>query len=184
MSIDELKTQIENCKKCGLYSSRNNYVIGGGDINSDIMIIGEAPGEQEDIQGKVFVGQSGYVLDELLASIGLDRTKVYICNILKCRPPRNRNPFPEEINACMDYLREQFKIMRPKIIILLGSIACKAIISPDFSIMRRHGEIIERKGVYFVCTFHPSALLRDPSKKPLAFKDLEGIKKLLETIRE
>ena len=183
MTEEELEIKIKSCRKCGLYASRNNPVIGGGNIDSCIMLIGEAPGEQEDKQGKVFVGPSGVMLDKMLASVSLDRTKVYICNILKCRPPHNRNPLPEEESACMDYLREQFKIMRPKIIILLGSVACKAIISPDFSIMRRHGEVIERKGVFFVPTFHPSALLRDESKKPLVYKDLQVIQKLLDTIQ-
>jgi DNA polymerase len=182
MTIEELETEINNCDKCGLCRSRNKTVTGGGNIESEIMLIGEAPGEQEDRQGKVFVGPSGVLLDKMLASIGLDRTKIYICNILKCRPPYNRNPMREEEKACIGYLREQFKIMRPKIIVLLGSVACKAIISPDFSVMRRHGEVIERKNVYFVPTFHPSALLRDESKKKLAWNDLKIIRGLFDTL--
>lgn len=178
MNINELEKLISNCRKCDLYKTRNNYVIGDGNINSDIMLIGEAPGKEEDKQGKAFVGPSGKLLDKILASIGLDRSKVYICNILKCRPPDNRNPHTEEQNACMDYLRHQFLIMRPKILILLGSIACKAIISPDFSIMRDHGKIIERKGVYILPTFHPSALLRDENKKILVWNDLKALNEI------
>lgn len=179
MTINELVSQIKMCCKCELHQSRINVVVGGGNIHSNIMLIGEAPGAQEDKQGKVFVGPSGQLLDKMLSAIGLDRTKVYITNILKCRPPHNRNPLVQENNACMGYLREQFKIMRPKIIVLLGSIACKAIIAPDFSIMRHHGEIIERKGVFFVPTFHPSALLRDQSKKPLVWEDLKVLQRLI-----
>lgn len=180
MSIKEIEKEVRECKKCALYKTRINYVIGDGNIQSDIMLIGEAPGQQEDLQGKAFVGPSGKLLDKMLASIGLNRTKVYICNILKCRPPNNRNPLQDEKNACMDYLREQFKIMRPKIIVLLGSIACKAILSSDFSIMRHHGEVIEKKGVFFLPTFHPSALLRDVSKKKLAWYDLQVLQRLIE----
>jgi uracil-DNA glycosylase family 4 len=117
----------------------------------------------------------------MLMSIGLDRSKVYICNIIKCRPPGNRNPARDEEDACMDYLREQYKIMRPKIVVLLGSVACKAVIKRDFSIMKNHGEVIKRSEVMFLPTFHPSALLRDPSKKILAWHDLQKLKRLIES---
>lgn len=182
MTIEELENVIKYCEKCELYKTRKNYVIGDGNIHSDIMLIGEAPGEQEDIQGKAFVGPSGKLLDKMLASIGLDRDKVYICNIMKCRPPRNRNPYAGEIESCMDYLRHQFMIMRPKIIVLLGSVACKAIISSDFSIMRNHGKVIDKKGVLFIPTFHPSALLRDPTKKALAWHDLQNLQEQINKI--
>jgi len=132
MNIEELTEIINNCKKCELCKTRTNCVVGDGNIKSKIMLIGEAPGEQEDLQGKAFVGKSGMLLNKMLESIGLDRTKIYICNILKCRPPKNRNPKPEEKRACMDYLREQFLIMRPKIILLLGSVACKTILLLTF----------------------------------------------------
>ncbi len=181
MRLNELEIQIKNCKNCELWKSRINPVIGGGNINSNIMLVGEAPGAQEDIQGKVFVGPSGMLLDKMLTAIGLDRTKVYITNILKCRPPNNRNPLVGEKNACLEYLRQQFKIMRPSIIVLLGSVACKAILSQDFSIMRSHGKIIKKKGVIFIPTFHPSALLRDESKKPLAWHDLQVLQTLIQS---
>ena len=179
MDIEELTKIINHCTKCELCKTRTNCVVGDGNIQSKIMLIGEAPGEQEDLQGKAFVGRSGMLLNKMLESINLDRTKIYISNILKCRPPKNRNPKQEEEQACIDYLRAQFLIMRPKIILLLGSVACKAILSPDFSIMRQHGQAIEKKGVFFVPTFHPSALLRDPSKKQLAWNDLQVLKKLM-----
>ena len=179
MDIEELTKIINHCTKCELCKTRTNCVVGDGNIQSKIMLVGEAPGEQEDLQGKAFVGRSGRLLNKMLESINLDRTKLYICNILKCRPPKNRNPKPKEERACMDYLRDQFLIMRPKIILLLGSVACKAILSSDFSIMRQHGQVIEKKGVFFVPTFHPSALLRDPSKKQLTWNDLQVLKKLI-----
>lgn len=152
---------------------------GDGNIRSKIMLIGEGPGEQEDLTGIAFVGKAGQLLDKMLKAIKLDRTQVYICNIVKCRPPKNRNPKPEEIESCMDYLRMQYKIMQPKVVLLLGSIACKAIIDEKFSIMKSHGEIIEKKGVKFLATFHPSALLRDESKKALAWEDLKKFRQLL-----
>ncbi|MGI6701182.1 MAG: uracil-DNA glycosylase [Christensenellales bacterium] len=181
MTIEELTDIVNNCSKCSLYKTRTNCVVGDGNINSPIMLIGEAPGEQEDLQGKAFVGKSGMLLDKMLMSIGLDRSKVYICNIIKCRPPGNRNPARDEEDACMDYLREQYKIMRPKIVVLLGSVACKAVIKRDFSIMKNHGEVIKRSEVMFLPTFHPSALLRDPSKKILAWHDLQKLKRLIES---
>jgi len=154
--------------------------VGDGNINSEIMLIGEGPGEKEDLQGKAFVGPSGKLLDKMLSAINLDRSKVYICNIVKCRPPKNRNPKPQEREACMDYLRRQFLIMKPKIVVLLGSVASKAIISPNFSIMAKHGKVVCKKGVYFLPTFHPSALLRDPSKKVLAWEDFKVLRELIE----
>lgn len=182
MRIEDIEDKVRTCRKCPLYNTRNKYVVGNGNLNSSIMLIGEAPGRQEDMQGKAFVGESGILLDKMLASIGLDRNDVYMSNVVKCRPPENRVPHKAEINACMDYLREQFLLIRPKIIVLLGSVASKAIISPDFSIMKNHGEVIERKGIYFIATFHPSALLRDPLKKPLAWEDLKKLKKFIEEI--
>ncbi|MCB9498760.1 MAG: uracil-DNA glycosylase [Bacillales bacterium] len=182
MRIEDIEDKVRVCRKCPLYKTRNKYVIGNGDLNSSIMFIGEAPGRQEDMQGKAFVGESGILLDKMLASVGLDRNHIYMSNVVKCRPPENRVPHKGEINACMDYLREQFLLMHPKIIVLLGSVAAKAIISPDFLVMKSHGEVIERKGVYFIATFHPSALLRDQSKKPLAWEDLKKLKKLIKEV--
>jgi DNA polymerase len=181
-TIEELEESINSCKRCALCETRTKCVVGGGNINSKVMLIGEAPGMQEDLSGKAFVGASGKLLDKMLESIGLDRNKVYICNIVKCRPPKNRNPSQSEVNACMDYLRYQFLIMKPKIIVLLGSVASKSIISKDFSIMKNHGKIIEKKGIFFLPTFHPSALLRDETKKALAWSDLLILQELIKNL--
>ncbi len=179
MKISKLEQQVKDCQKCELYKSRNNIVLGGGEVKSKIMLVGEAPGAEEDRQGKVFVGASGKLLDKMLSSIGLDRSKVYITNILKCRPPSNRNPRASEKDACIEHLREQYRIIQPKIIVLLGGIACKAILEKDFSLMRSHGEVTERKGTYFIPTFHPSALLRNANLKPLAYQDLKILRDLI-----
>lgn len=181
-TIEELENYINHCQKCPLCKSRKNCVIGDGNIKSKIMLIGEAPGEQEDLSGKAFVGPAGKLLDKMLDAIGLDRNDVYITNILKCRPPRNRNPLPEEQKACMDFLRHQFVIMKPKYIVLLGSIASKAIIDKDFRITKQHGIPIKKGDIIFLPTFHPSALLRDPSKKPQAWQDLLVLKNLIEQV--
>jgi uracil-DNA glycosylase family 4 len=175
-TIDELTEIIKHCNKCDLCNSRTNVVVGQGNINSKIMIIGEGPGENEDLTGLPFVGKAGKLLDKMLLAINLDRTNTYICNIVKCRPPNNRTPEIEEVNACMDYLRYQFLIMKPKIVILLGSTASKAILGQNFSITKDHGVLREIKGVIFIPTFHPSALLRDVNKKPLAWEDFKKIR--------
>ena len=179
MEIEELNQYVKHCTRCELYKTRNNTVIGDGNINSKIMLIGEGPGEMEDLSGKAFVGPAGKLLDKMLFSIGLDRTKVYICNIVKCRPPKNRNPKPEEVSACMDYLRMQYLIMKPKAVLLLGSIACKNILGKDFSIMKEHGKDRLIKNVIFMPTFHPSALLRREEWKPLAWDDLKKFRDIL-----
>lgn len=181
--MQELQKHIDVCEKCKLCKTRRNAVLGDGNPQAKIMLIGEGPGEQEDLQGRAFVGKAGQLLDKMLAAIGLDRTNVYICNIVKCRPPQNRNPDAEEISACMDYLRHQFVIMRPKLIILLGSVAEKAIIDESFSVMRAHGVPVIRGGTTFIPTFHPAALLRDESKKALAWKDLLVAKKFIDDMQ-
>ena len=179
MEIEELNQYVKHCTKCELCKTRKNTVLGDGNINSNIMLIGEGPGEMEDNSGKAFVGNAGKLLDKMLFSIGLDRTKVYICNIVKCRPPKNRNPKPEEVSMCIDYLRWQYKIMQPKAVLLLGSIACKNILGSDFSIMKEHGKARELKGVIFMPTFHPSALLRREEWKYLAWDDLKKFREIL-----
>lgn len=180
MDLQQLTLLIQKCNKCALCKTRTNAVVGSGNISSHIMLIGEGPGYHEDMTGQAFVGPAGQLLDKMLAAIQLDRNQVYICNIVKCRPPENRVPLPEEQEACMDYLREQFIIMRPKLIILLGATASKKILGDDFSITREHGKPITKKGVIFIPTFHPSALLRDASKKVLAWEDLKIAKKIIE----
>jgi len=178
-TIDNLEEIIKSCDRCQLCKTKKNYVISDGNISSNIMIVGEAPGKTEDETGKVFVGPAGQLLDKMLGSIDLDRNKVYITNILKCHPPQNRNPLPIEQEACIEYLRWQFKIMKPKVVVLLGSVACKAMINKDFAITKQHGKPIDIKGTIFLPTFHPSYLLRDPSKKKLAWQDLLVLKEII-----
>jgi DNA polymerase len=178
--LNALSKIISNCHKCELSKTRNNVVIGDGNINSKILLVGEGPGYNEDLTGNAFVGPAGQLLDKELASIGLDRTKVYISNVVKCRPPQNRNPLPVEQEACINYLRKQYLIQKPKLIILLGAVAGKKLIDPNYKITLEHGKVIEKNDVIFIGTFHPSALLRDPSKKKLAWEDLKTIKKIIE----
>ena len=168
-----------NCRKCKLWETRNNVVIGKGNRNADIMFIGEGPGQQEDLTGIPFVGPAGQLLDKMLNAIDLTIDDVYIANIVKCRPPNNRDPQEEEQEACLNYLRYQLVLVKPKIIVCLGRIAGTAIISPTFRITKQRGQWIERKGYWITSTFHPSALLRDESKKRPAWEDFKSIKQKL-----
>ena len=181
-SWETLEGACLNCRKCRLWETRTNVVIGVGNRNADIMFVGEGPGQQEDLQGEPFVGPAGKLLDKMLASIGLDREKVYIANVVKCRPPGNRDPHDDEQEACMNYLRYQLMLVKPKIIVCLGRIAATAIIDKDFKITRQHGQWTERKGYWFIATYHPSALLRDESKKRPAWEDLKLIRAKLDEI--
>ena len=181
-SWETLEGACLNCRKCSLWETITNVVIGVGNRNADIMFVGEGPGQQEDLQGEPFVGPAGKLLDKMLASIGLDREKVYIANIVKCRPPGNRDPHDDEQEACMNYLRYQLMLVKPKIIVCLGRIAATAIIDKDFKITRQHGQWTERKGYWFIATYHPSALLRDESKKRPAWEDLKLIRAKLDEI--
>ena len=181
-SWETLEGACLNCRKCRLWETRTNVVIGVGNRNADIMFVGEGPGQQEDLQGEPFVGPAGKLLDKMLASIGLDREKVYIANIVTCRPPGNRDPHDDEQEACMNYLRYQLMLVKPKIIVCLGRIAATAIIDKDFKITRQHGQWTERKGYWFIATYHPSALLRDESKKRPAWEDLKLIRAKLDEI--
>lgn len=173
----ELEQTCLDCKNCGLCNTRHSVVFGVGNKTSDIMLIGEGPGEQEDLQGEPFVGPAGKLLDDMLSIIDLDRSKVYIANIVKCRPPYNRDPQEEEQQACIAYLRRQIELIQPKIIICLGRIAARQIIYPEFRITREHGSWICRDGVLYTAMYHPSALLRDLSKRPETFEDLLSIRR-------
>ena len=180
--FENLKNECLSCTKCNLCSGRHNVVFGTGNENAKIMFVGEGPGEQEDIQGLPFVGKSGQLLDKYLSLIDLDRnSNVYIANIVKCRPPMNRDPKPEEQDICIDYLRQQVKLIKPRIIVCLGRIAAQRLISPDFRVTTQHGEFIEKGGILFMGTFHPSALLRTESNKALALEDFQALR---EKIRE
>ena len=165
MDLKELKEKCESCKACPLWETRTNLVFGAGNENADLMFVGEAPGETEDNTGIPFVGRAGRLFDKYLEAVGIDRNDVYIANILKCRPPKNRDPQPTEQDACIEYLREQTRIIAPKMIVCLGRIAAMRIITPDFKITRDHGIFYERKGVILTAVYHPSLLLRDPRKK-------------------
>ena len=173
---EALEQACLQCDKCKLCSCRTNVVFGVGNRNADILFVGEGPGEQEDLQGEPFVGPAGKLLDSMLSIIDLDRTKVYIANIVKCRPPMNRDPQDDEQDACIDYLRKQVALIQPKIIVCLGRIAARRIIDPEYRITREHGTWIQRNGIWMTSLYHPSALLRDLSKRPETFEDLLEIR--------
>lgn len=173
--LKETEAEVAECKRCALCKTRTNTVFGRGCETARILFIGEAPGESEDRQGKPFVGAAGQLLDQYIAFIGLEEKDYYIANILKCRPPRNRDPLPEEEEACLPFLKKQVEILQPEIIICLGRIAAKRIISPDFRITKEHGVWFHRGNQKILATFHPSALLRDPIKKEAALEDFKKI---------
>ena len=180
---DELEQVCQSCSRCGLCAGRTNPVFGVGCKEADVMFIGEGPGEQEDLQGIPFVGPAGKLLDDMMSIIDLDRTNSYIANIVKCRPPHNRDPKDEEQDACIDYLRNQVALVKPKIIVCLGRIAAKRIINPDFRITREHGQWSEKNGIWVTAIYHPSALLRDVSKRPETFDDLLHIRDKIKELR-
>ena len=169
---EDLISECSKCKKCELCQTRHNVVVGIGNKNADVMFIGEGPGENEDLQGEPFVGRGGKLLDKMLEAVDLDRKKnIYIANIVKCRPPKNRDPKPEEQEMCIDWLRNQLKLISPKIIVCLGRIAAARIIKSDIKITKEHGLFFEKSGIYMMAMLHPAAVLRDPRKKPAAFDD-------------
>ena len=177
--MEELKTLREkclSCARCSLSETRTNVVFGVGRENAEVLFIGEGPGEQEDLQGEPFVGRAGKLLDDMLSIIDLDRSMIYIANMVKCRPPKNRDPLPSEQEACSEWLEKQIELIDPKIIVCLGRISAYRIISPDFMITRDHGVFYERKGKILVAVYHPSALLRDPGKKDDMMADMLKIK--------
>ena len=179
---EQLKQTCYNCTRCALCDTRHNVVFGVGKENADIMFVGEGPGEQEDLKGEPFVGAAGKLLDDMISIIDLDRTNCYIANIVKCRPPHNRDPLETEQDACIGYLRNQVALVKPKIIVCLGRVAAKRIIREDYRITREHGTWAEKNGVWMTAIYHPSALLRDLSKRPETFDDLLAIRaKLKET---
>ena len=181
MNWEELKRTCHSCTKCGLCETRHNVVFGVGPETADVMFIGEGPGEQENLKGEPFVGAAGKLLDDMLSIIDLSRENCYIANIVKCRPPRNRDPLETEQDACIDYLRNQVALIRPKIIVCLGRISATRLIRPDFRITREHGQWVEKIGIWMTAIFHPSALLRDLTKRPETFDDLIALR---EKIRE
>lgn len=183
MNWDELQHACHSCTRCGLCEARKNVVFGVGYQNADIMLIGEGPGEQEDLQGQPFVGPAGKLLDDMLSIIDLDRRKnCYIANIVKCRPPHNRDPLETEQEACIDFLREQIALIQPKIIVCLGRISATRLIRPDYRITKEHGQWVQQDGIWMTAIYHPSALLRDVSKRPETFRDLLSIRDKIQEI--
>lgn len=182
-NFEELRENCLNCRKCGLCETRTNVVVGVGNPRSKVMFIGEGPGENEDLQGEPFVGRGGQLLDKMLAAVDLDRkTNIYIANIVKCRPPKNRDPLPEEQEACIAWLRNQVALIRPKIIVCLGRIAAMRIIKSDMKITREHGQFFEKNGTLMMATLHPAALLRNPNQKPAAFEDFLKLREKIDEL--
>ena len=180
LSWDELENACKSCTKCALYETRTNVVFGVGNRGAEVLFVGEGPGEQEDLKAEPFVGRAGKLLDDMLKIIGLDRTKnIYIANIVKCRPPKNRDPLNAEQDACIDWLRAQFRLLRPKIVVCLGRIAAGRLIGEDFKITRDHGKWYDKDGIKFMALYHPAALLRDPGRRPETFVDLKELERMI-----
>ncbi len=177
---NDLQNACHQCTRCGLCETRHNVVFGVGNQNADILFVGEGPGEQEDLQGEPFVGPAGKLLDAMLCIIDLDRHEnCYIANIVKCRPPGNRDPLELEQDACIDFLRNQVALIKPRIIVCLGRIAAQRLIDPEYRITRQHGQWVQKNGIWLTAIYHPSALLRDEWKRPETFRDLLSIREKL-----
>lgn len=172
-SLEELEEKIKGCNRCKLCKTRQNIVFGVGNNNAEIMFIGEGPGADEDRLGEPFVGRAGKLMNMAFKAVGIKREEMYIANIVKCRPPANRNPEADEVAACLDFLRNQVMIVKPKIIVLLGSVALKNILGKEYGITASRGKIIEKKGIIYIPTWHPAALLRDETKKIDFINDLK-----------
>ena len=182
-SRKELESACMSCQKCGLCQDRHHVVFGVGNLKAKVMFVGEGPGENEDLQGEPFVGRGGQLLDKFLAAVDLDRkTNVYIANIVKCRPPQNRDPLPEEQEACIPWLRNQFALIRPKIVVCLGRVAAMRMMKPDIKITKEHGIFLEKNGTLMMATLHPAALLRNPSQKPAAFEDFLQLREKIDEL--
>jgi len=171
----ELKNECLACRRCPLCVTRHNVVFGVGPEHTQVLFVGEGPGEQEDLQGEPFVGKAGQFLDDMLSIIGLSRNNCYIANIVKCRPPGNRDPLNVEKDACAEWLQGQLQLLQPKIIVCLGRIAAMELIDENFRITRQHGQWFEVAGTMRMAMYHPSALLRDPEKRPDTFRDLKSL---------
>ncbi len=174
-NLEKLKSECLNCRRCPLCETRNNVVFGVGPENAEVLFIGEGPGEQEDLKGEPFVGRGGKLLDDMLELIDLDRTKIYIANMVKCRPPKNRDPLETEQMACAEWLRRQIDLLQPKLIVCLGRISAMKFIKPDFRITKEHGQWFNVDGRRVMALYHPAALLRDPNKRPETFDDLKRL---------
>ena len=179
---NSLERECMSCTRCALSDTRTNVVFGIGRRDAEVMFIGEGPGKDEDLKGEPFVGRAGKLLDDMMAVIGLDRSKVFIANIVKCRPPGNRDPLNIEQDACIDWLRNQTALIKPKIIVCLGRVAASRIIKEDLKITREHGLWFPKGNYLMTAIYHPAYLLRDPHKKPEAFEDLKAIENKIHEI--
>ncbi len=179
---EALQQRCLQCRACGLSQTRTNVVFGMGAPDAEVLFVGEAPGASEDEQGLPFVGKAGQLLDDMLSMIGLHRSRIYITNSIKCRPPQNRDPLNTEKEACAGYLQQQLSLMQPKIIVCLGRISAMVMIKPDFKITQEHGQFFEKNGVLMTALYHPAALLRDPSKKPDTFVDLKRLRARIQQV--
>lgn len=181
-NLAELKKDCLSCTRCGLCQTRNHVVFGVGPDDAEVVFIGEGPGEQEDLQGEPFVGKAGIFLDEMLSIIGLSRRNCYIANIVKCRPPNNRDPMNTEQENCRDWLEAQLRLLNPKIIVCLGRIAAMQYIDPNFKISKEHGKWYQIGGTQRMAMYHPSALLRDPTRRPDTFRDLKSLQAMVKEV--
>lgn len=182
-SWESLRKECLTCQKCALAETRTHVVFGVGNPNAEVMLIGEGPGENEDLTGEPFVGRGGKLLDDMLSLIGLDRKKnIYIGNIVKCRPPKNRDPLNTEQEACIGWLRQQINLVDPKLIVCLGRISAMQFIKPDFKITKEHGQWFDVDGRQVMALFHPAALLRDPRRRPETFEDLKGLERKIKEV--
>ena len=185
MDWKTLEETCRGCTACPLAATRKNVVFGVGNPAAEVLFVGEGPGANEDEQGEPFVGRAGQLLDKMLAAVGLSRQhNIYIANMVKCRPPQNRDPLPEEQDACLHWLKAQTALLRPKILVCLGRVAACRLIAPDFKVTRQHGEFFEKKGMLLMGTLHPAALLRTPSQKPDAFEDFLKLREKIGVVCE
>ena len=183
-SLDSFLNSIKNCQKCPLGKTRTNFVYGTGNPNADVMIIGEAPGAEEDKQGIPFVGRAGKLLTDILKAINFEREDVYIANILKCRPPNNRNPLPAEMSECTPYLYKQIDLVKPKLILCLGLVAANSLLNQKLSLTLLRGNVYEIQGIKAMVTYHPAALLRNPNWKRGCWEDVQKFRKLFDTLNK
>ena len=179
---ESLLAECCKCTACELHKTRTNCVFGTGSTSAKILFVGEAPGDNEDKTGTPFVGRAGKLLDQFLFAVDIKREDVYIANILKCRPPQNRDPLPAEEDACMDFLRRQVKLLRPKVIVCLGRISAQRLIKPDFKITQEHGQWFEKNGFLITAVYHPALLLRDPRRKEDMLEDMKKIKEKIDSV--
>lgn len=184
LNWESLQAACLSCTNCPLSQTRHNVVFGVGPRDAEVMFVGEGPGENEDLQGEPFVGAAGKFLDEMLSIIDLSRENCYITNIVKCRPPKNRDPMQTEQDSCISFLRAQTKLLKPKIIVCLGRIAAMRLIREDFKITREHGQWVKKGGFELMAMYHPAALLRDPARRPDAFEDLMSLREKARAVCE